>query len=70
MQRNVLAARLGRSRSLPPVLGDPQACSRCFQVSNCSLLHKVALVVSHAYMPCCCGGAPARLSKKSAFSAA
>ena len=46
MQRNVLAARLGRNRSLPPVLGDPQACSRCFQVSNCSLLHKV--IAPHA----------------------
>ena len=43
MQRNVLAARLGRDRSLPPMLGDPQACSRCFQVSNCSLLHKVII---------------------------
>ena len=46
MQRNVLAARLGRNRSLPPVLGDPHACSRCFQVSNCSLLHKVGAVSS------------------------
>lgn len=43
MQRNVLAARLGRSRSLPPMLGDPYACTRCFQVSNCTLLHKVKL---------------------------
>jgi hypothetical protein len=43
MQRNVLAARLGRSRSLPPMLGDPHACTRCFQVSNCTLLHKVKL---------------------------
>lgn len=46
MQRNVLAARLGRNRSLPPMLGDPNACSRCFQVSNCSLLHKVRAVIS------------------------
>ncbi len=46
MQRNVLAARLGRNRSLPPVLGDPQACSRCFQVSNCSLLHKVIALLA------------------------
>ena len=43
MQRNVLAARLGRSRSLPPMLGEPHACTRCFQVSNCTLLHKVKL---------------------------
>ena len=41
MQRNVLAARLGRRRSLPPLLRDPHACSHCFQVTNCALLHKV-----------------------------
>ena len=41
MQRNVLAARLGRKRSLPPMLQDAHACSRCFQATNCTLLHKV-----------------------------
>ena len=41
MQRNVLAARLGRKRSLPPMLQDAHACSGCFQVTNCALLHKV-----------------------------
>lgn len=41
MQRNVLAARLGRGRSLPPLLRDPHACSRCFQLGSCALLHQV-----------------------------
>jgi hypothetical protein len=45
MQRNVLASRLGRQPSLPPVLRDERACSACFQRSNCALLHKASLPV-------------------------
>ncbi len=42
MQRNALAARLGRARSLPPMLRDERSCSGCFQRSNCALLHKAS----------------------------
>lgn len=44
MQRNILAARLGRSRTLPPLLRDPRTCGNCFQLSNCALLHKVLYI--------------------------
>ncbi|CAL8464813.1 g4348 [Coccomyxa elongata] len=40
MQRNALAARLGREHSLPPMLREERSCSNCFQRSNCALLHK------------------------------
>ena len=39
-QRNLLAASLGRGASLPP-MPDPRPCRGCFQLSNCTLLHKV-----------------------------
>ncbi len=54
MQRNVLAARLGRQRSLPPMLQDAHACSRCFQVTNCALLHKVTCCSPHPAYGCSC----------------
>ncbi|BDA50404.1 DNA replication ATP-dependent helicase/nuclease DNA2 [Coccomyxa sp. Obi] len=52
MQRNALAARLGRARSLPPMLREERSCSNCFQRSNCSLFHKASAPLLHTpYFP-------------------